>query len=1402
MRLQELSSAARDVLQRLAGGQPRQLKAGLPPWLVALFAIDGEPELRLPLEFGVARHAGGLLVLLLRRSVPLSRRAQVEAVDDRQNVLARAHADGDLLRLVIRLPAKAADWSISIRPAAGEPAEAAEGWRLAGIEHAAPESGQDFPFSDDYRAIRDSGLFDPQWYARYGDHITDPQRAFDHYYFIGRRLGRAPCFYFDPEWYLSSNQDVRQAGHDPLLHYLRDGEKEGRRPVPIFDPAWYGEHYKLDPARVCLLKDFIDNLLPKRRSPCPHMDVAFYLETYSDVEAAGIDPVEHYVHTGYRENRDPAPNFNSAGYIRRYLGGSYAQNPLYHYIVEGRQAGHSPRGSDEVDRGVAGEILRSTREGEHFETFAPPPRGARPAAAKVIALHLPQFHAVPENDDWWGKGFTEWRNVARGVPRFRGHYQPRVPRDLGYYDLSRPEAIRRQVELAAAAGLHGFCFYFYWFNRKRLLETPLDLFVADETLDFPFCLMWANENWTRRWDGREADILLKQDYERWHDADLVASVARYFASPRYIRIGGRPLFFIYRPDEVPDGRARFAEWRRLWREEHGVEPLFFMAQSFHNVDPADWGLDGAVEFPPHKFSSNVQPLAASDLSLLDAGFFGTVFSYADFVEKALEQPTPDYPLIRTVVPSWDNDARRQGAGSTVVQGATPALYERWLRGAIAYAEKHPVGGEPIVFVNAWNEWAEGAYLEPDVHFGGAYLNATARAVYGLSATESRRKVLLVGHDAHPHGAQTLLLAIAACLRRQFGMQPSVLLLENGPMLAEYQSVCRTFVAPRTTAERLALLSRLAEEGHHAAIANTVVTGILAPLLREAGLRFVSLVHELPRLIRERNLERRAELIVGNADAVVFAGEAVRDGFLAIAGDGPAEPVVRPQGLYNARVPAADAAARLREDLGIPAEARIVLNAAYADLRKGFDLFLAAAKEVVLATDDVHFVWLGKLAPEVEQWMLPAADDPILAGRFHHIGYIADPQAYVDLVGGADLFFLSSREDPFPSVILDALAAGLPLLAFDHAGGFTGLVGEFGRLLPTTDALGAARAIREMLDAADEPPAARAERRRVVVAERFSHDLYCAELIGRLDPDYRRVSVIVPNYNYARHLRARLASIFEQTAPVFEVIVLDDASTDDSLEVIETVRAEYGRDIRLVVNDENSGSAFAQWRRGLALARGDYVWIAEADDVADRNFLAALLQRMVDTGAAFGFTDSWQIDDRDRKTGASYAAYCDDGEAGRFHGDFVLDGRAFAAECLSVKNTILNVSAVLWRREALATALAAAGEALAGHKVAGDWRLYAEAALAGGPVAYLAQPLNGHRRHSVSVTHALDKQRHFDEIVRMHRFVADSLHLDEAQQRRMQHYQAEVAAQFGLAPAGNAGFTAPQKKRRTRRPGAG
>ncbi|MFD2114007.1 glycoside hydrolase family 99-like domain-containing protein [Thiorhodococcus fuscus] len=351
---------------------------------------------------------------------------------------------------------------------------------------------------------------------------------------------------------------------------------------------------------------------------------------------------------------------------------------------------------------------------------------------RLIAFYLPQFHPIPENDDWWGRGFTEWTNVTRARPNFAGHYQPHLPGELGFYDLRLAETRRRQAELAREHGIHGFCYYYYWFNGRRLLHRPLDEVLASGEPDFPFCVCWANENWSRRWDGREQDLLMEQQYSPEDDVAFIRALFPALSDPRYIRIDGRPLLLVYRASLLPDPRATTDRWREECVRAGLPEPYLACVNSFREGEGSPVGFEAAVEFPPHGRSVQVD----APEGMLNPNFSGRFYDYAATARTFAELSYPQSKVFRGVMPGWDNTARRQDAGD-IFLGASPEIYESWLTRAIAETRDLKFGDERLVFVNAWNEWAEGNHLEPDSQFGNAYLEATRRALDAVVAPSPR-----------------------------------------------------------------------------------------------------------------------------------------------------------------------------------------------------------------------------------------------------------------------------------------------------------------------------------------------------------------------------------------------------------------------------------------------------------------------------------------------------------------------------------------------------------------------------------------------------------------------------------------------------------------------------------------
>lgn len=428
------------------------------------------------------------------------------------------------------------------------------------------------------------------------------------------------------------------------------------------------------------------------------------------------------------------------GPLRQPVGAAWRKGRAVVDQVRASRAKNNDAGPVRATYTHAIQVSRNLRS-PHFAAPIATPISLPADAPKVVAFYLPQFHPFPENDAWWGKGFTEWTNVSKAQPQFLGHYQPRLPGDLGFYDLRQREVIAQQVELAKGAGVHAFCFHYYWFAGKRLLEKPIELYLADPTLDLPFALCWANENWTRRWDGDETDVLMAQKHSPQDDEAVFEDMARYIRDPRYLRVGGKPVLVLYRPEILPEAKATTERWRDKARAMGLGELHLLCTTAFGFQDYAGHGFDGIIDFPPHAI---VEGEITKAVTPLHENFTGKVYDYPAVVRHKLsELSRVDAAYVPGVMPGWDNQARKPWAGHAF-HNADPESYLTWLSGALKHAVARHPKGEAMVFVNAWNEWGEGAYLEPDRWFGHGYLHATRAA---LSAYQPRLT------DAHPLVAQ-------------------------------------------------------------------------------------------------------------------------------------------------------------------------------------------------------------------------------------------------------------------------------------------------------------------------------------------------------------------------------------------------------------------------------------------------------------------------------------------------------------------------------------------------------------------------------------------------------------------------------------------------------------------------
>jgi len=347
----------------------------------------------------------------------------------------------------------------------------------------------------------------------------------------------------------------------------------------------------------------------------------------------------------------------------------------------------------------------------------------------IAAYYLTQFHPNKQNDEWWGKGTTEWNNVNQAIPQFVGHYQPRKPGELGYYDLRLKEVFQRQVELAKNYGIDIFCFYYYWFDGERLLERPLNMFLQNKDLNIKFCYCWANENWTKRFSGTDEGVLMKITSTEDNYKNFIESVLEDFRDERYYRINEKPVISIYRPILIPEPKKVLQHWRKRAKEVLGSDLYIIAVQE---RDPSvDWslvGFDAETEFQPKQVQHLCQDITKK-VKPIRKDFCGQVYDYAQLVNQQtyLIKKNFEKKVYSAVMPMWDNSARRNFRG-LIFHGSTPLLYKKWMKDILERTKKRTNLDDKLIFINAWNEWGEGAYLEPDAYYGYAYLQATYESI--------------------------------------------------------------------------------------------------------------------------------------------------------------------------------------------------------------------------------------------------------------------------------------------------------------------------------------------------------------------------------------------------------------------------------------------------------------------------------------------------------------------------------------------------------------------------------------------------------------------------------------------------------------------------------------------------
>lgn len=585
----------------------------------------------------------------------------------------------------------------------------------------------------------------------------------------------------------------------------------------------------------------------------------------------------------------------------------------------------------------------------------------------------------------------------------------------------------------------------------------------------------------------------------------------------------------------------------------------------------------------------------------------------------------------------------------------------------------------------------------------------------------------------------------------------VLAAADGPLAERFREVARLEIVRSHEAGKLRQRVRAwRRRGIDRAIVNSAATAWMGEALAAEGVPMIGLVHEMAETIRKLRATDALARLSGAAEAMVFPAQLVRQHTERLLGIDIKQPVIMPQGLFRAsQFPSVDerqaAKLRLAKAHGFDASATVFLNVGHGDYRKGFDRFVAWADEYKKKDPDAVFIWVGAVDPDFAPQPGAGSNATAQPPNLLMPGFVEDLS---DFYSAADLFALSSREDPFPSVVLDALAHRTPVVIIRGCSGIEDLAAEGPVVVLESDKPEEFSGVVRKLLADRETLAKMGVAGQRLIRHSFGFRRYTDDLVrifsGGREPRY---SVVVPSYNYSAFLPDRLRSIFDQTVLPSEILVLDDASTDDSAVVAEDILTQSGVDWRLEVNQVNSGNVFAQWRKAAELAQHDFIWIAEADDVADTDFARQAMAVFSDPDVDLVFCQSRQIDADNQVIRPDYQEYLAEVSATRWQADYVVDGRDELAKAMAVKNTIPNVSAVIFRTKALRRALDAVGADLANWRVAGDWRIYSEL-LQAGKIGYISAILNSHRLHAHSVTKSAFGLTEFSEIKAMQKLISE------------------------------------------------
>lgn len=992
------------------------------------------------------------------------------------------------------------------------------------------------------------------------------------------------------------------------------------------------------------------------------------------------------------------------------------------------------------------------------------------------AIYFPQFHELKENNRTFYEGYHDMINLE-SVKKVDSRIETPLKNYLGYYNLAtETDIVDKQIEIARTHGLKGFGIYYYWFSHNSvtgnsmLMKDIIDKFFQREITDFDVFFIYANESWSNNpaFNQNSNEYIIKNEYTETQIRKNFENLLPYFKHVNYKKVDDKPVLFLHHPWEMTlDEFKSFHSIGTEMMKQNGFSGLELITNSMHGR------YDGYKHYSHHPNYKNTQSFTSVEHGV-------KYIDYQKYVDTYLPGGANRSSDVQTVFYNFDNSVRyfnhkNKNVLITKTKNNTLQYLKKFLNLQLeTYVSREKTS--KILLINSWNEWGEQMAIEPSAESGFKILEVFQKALLSRAENniQSRKKILYVGHDAGYYGAQLLSLYIIRELKERFKFDVVLVLKSGGPLEKEYakHATVYNFSDPEySQTKKYELIENLFQSGVEYAIVNTVICGDILGILHEKGVKTISLIHELPGTIKQYNAEENAKIIAEKADHIVFPSAFVQTKFNEIIQVPNDKISVHPQGLIREneyRNRKKEARTVLRKNLGLPQDAHIVLAVGSGNLRKGIDLFFDVANRI--QNKRIYFVWVGDMAPEVQEMT------SLRLSESDNVRVIPSTTEIALYYAGSDVYLLPSREDPFPIVVMESMAVGVPVVAFNNAGGFVDIVtSKTGVLVPFEDTPAMATAVENLLKNNVKLKKLGDESQKLI-EHNFIFKDYVYDLLAAVGIIYKKVSVVVPNYNYAKYLLGRLNSILTQTYPVYEVLILDDASSDQSARIIDTYISEHVfLGIQKIINSKNSGSVFRQWVLGIQKSRGEYLWIAEADDLASPSFLEYVMKGFDDQRVILSYSQSKIIDERGRKIADNYFEYTDDIDDMKWKKEYIRLGIDEITDSMAIRNTIPNISAVVFKKIPLDTAVIKKIQELS---IAGDWFFYVWL-LHHGYIAYTPEALNIYRRHPEGVTHNIQKEKHFNEIVALQEHIASLGTLSGKTTEKVILYRNKIKDKFKL-----------------------